>query len=244
MDPTLFMMAAFGLFFAGVIKGASGLGYSSCALPFLAAAIDVKTAIVLVVIPAMVSNLALIWTAGHCREMLGRFWPFYLATLPGIVLGIHGLSTFDARTTEIVLGLLISGYALYSIVRPPVAMPVQYQGPVQMPAGLLNGFLTGLTGSQVLPLLPYMLSLQLDPARMVQAVNLSVTLASAFMAVGLLTAGLMTLPTLGFSVLAILPAIAGIYLGSLVRGQIPSAHFKTLVLVVLGCIGLALMLRP
>ncbi len=59
------IIAGVGLFVAGVVKGASGLGYSSCALPFLTAAVGLKTAIVLVVIPAMVSNIAVTWSAGH-----------------------------------------------------------------------------------------------------------------------------------------------------------------------------------
>jgi len=243
MDPFLFVLAAFGLLFAGVLKGATGLGYSSCALPFLAAAVGLKTAIALVVIPAMTSNLALLWSTGHFRETVERFWPFYLATLPGIALGLFALGHFDARHAELVLGVLIIVYSVYSIARPAVVMPVGMQRTIQSPAGLLNGFFTGLTGSQVMPLLPYMLSLGLERARLVQATNISVTLASGCMAIGLLSAGLMSLPGLGASVLAIIPAMAGVMIGTRMRDLIPAGQFKTVVLAVLGLLGLALILR-
>ena len=112
-----------------------------------------------------------------------------------------------------------------------------------MPAGLLNGFFTGLTGSQVLPLLPYMLSLQLTASQMVQAVNLSVIVASGFMAVALYSSGLMTLPGAGLSIAAIVPAMAGIYLGVRIREQLPLAHYRTIVLVILALLGVGLIVR-
>lgn len=243
VDGGFLIIATLGLFVAGVVKGASGLGYSSCALPFLAAAVGLKAAIVLVVIPAMVSNIAVTWSAGHFRESISRFWPFYLATLPGIWLGIESLSSVDQRFAEIVLGVIIVVYALIAVTQPPVYMPNGWERPVQMPAGLLNGFLTGLTGSQVLPLLPYMLSLHLTRAQMVQAVNISVIVASGFMALALFGAGLMTLPDAGLSIAAVIPAMIGTYLGVQIREQIPMTHYRTIVLVILALLGLGLVFR-
>jgi uncharacterized membrane protein YfcA len=243
VDAGFLVLAAVGLFVAGVVKGASGLGYSSCALPFLAAAVGLKTAIVLVVIPAMVSNIAVTWTAGHFMETVRRFWPFYVATLPGIWIGIQSLAVVDQRSAEIVLGLLIATYAVIALARPPVSMPATYERPLQWPAGLMNGYFTGLTGSQVLPLLPYMMALKLDAARMVQAVNLSVIVASAFMAIALMSSGLMTLPGAGMSIAAIVPAMAGIAVGVRIRKQLPLAHYRTVVLVILGLLGVGLVLR-
>ncbi|HUS95146.1 MAG TPA: sulfite exporter TauE/SafE family protein [Hyphomicrobiaceae bacterium] len=236
-------IALFGLFFAGIIKGASGLGYSSCALPFLAASVGLKSAIVLVVIPAVVSNIAVMWTAGHFKETVARFWPFYAASLPGIVVGIMLLGWIDQRIAEVVLGVLIVAYAVIAVTRPPFFLPERLQRPLQVPAGLLNGLFTGLTGSQVLPLLPYMLALRLDPDRMVQAVNIAVTLAAGFMAIGLLTAGMMTLPGLGFSIAATIPAMAGILIGTRLRRLILAAQFRIIVLIVLGVLGLILIIR-
>jgi hypothetical protein len=50
MNETLLFSRSWPIF-AGIIKGATGIGYSSCALPFLAAALDAKTAIVLLRLP-------------------------------------------------------------------------------------------------------------------------------------------------------------------------------------------------
>lgn len=76
-----------------------------------------------------------------------------------------------------------------------------------------------------------------------QATNIAVTLASVCIAIGLLSVGLISLPSLGPFVLAIVPAMAGVMIGTRLRGLIPTGQFKTVVLAVLGLLGLALILR-
>src|SRR5208282_6008735 len=59
-------------------------------------------------------------------------------------------------------------------------------------------------------LMPYMLALNLEPALFVQAVNIAVVVASAFLGIGLWIAGLMSAPDFSLSVLAIAPALLGV----------------------------------
>ncbi len=242
MELSVIALAALGLLLAGIVKGATGLGYSSCALPFLVAAFGLKTAIVLVVVPAMASNLAVMWSAGHFRETVERFTYFYISTIPGVCTGIFALTYVEQRSAEILLGLLIVSYSFYSAFRPPLFLAERFQQPLQIPAGFLNGFFTGLTGSQVLPLLPYMLSLKLDPNRFVQAVNLSVMLSAGIMVIMLLISGIMSGAGLGYSILCIVPALLGISIGTRVRRLIPSAYFRIVVLIMLAIIGLFLVI--
>ena len=97
MDWTYLALAALGLFLAGVVKGTTGIGYSSCALPFLVSALGLKAAIVTVVVPAMLSNVMVMSNTGHLRETLLRFWPLYVATPPGIAVGLMLLVWIDQR---------------------------------------------------------------------------------------------------------------------------------------------------
>lgn len=244
MDAWLFEMAIFGLFFTGVIKGATGLGYSSCALPFLAAALGLKAAIVLLVIPAMASNVLLALQAGRLKETVSRFWPLYLATLPGIGVGIVLLGWVDQAVATRVLGVLIVLYALMTLLRPSFSLPQSLERPFQIPVGLVNGLLTGLTGSQVMPLMPYMLSVRMEADQLVQAVNIAVITASVFLAVGLLSSGLMSPPSLALSAAAVVPALLGVEIGNKIRRYIPKEALRILILAVLALIGVGLTLKP
>ncbi len=243
MDVNLIVVAVSGLFFAGIIKGATGIGYSSCALPFLVASLGLKDAIVLVVAPAIASNVAVLFTTGSLRQSLRKFWPLYLATLPGILCGVFLLAWADKRVPTQVLGVIICAYAVLALFRPSLSLSGKMARAAQVPVGFSNGVLTGFTGSQVMPLMPYMLALNLEPALFVQAVNIAVVIASIFLGLGLWMAGLMAAPDFGLSVLAIAPALLGVQLGSWARCHLPASQFKSIVLAVLLLIGFSLALR-
>ena len=243
-DGTQFALAALGFFLAGVLKGATGLGYSSCALPFLVSALGLKTAIAMLVIPAMLSNVLLLFNTGHFGETLRRFWPLYAAMLPGIVAGTTLLVWIDQRIATRVLGVLTVVYAVFALARPTLGLAKGRARALRVPVGLLNGIFTGLTGSQMMPLLPYMLALGLDTNRFVQANNIAVTLASAFLATALLASGLMTWPILGLSIAAVVPALVGVDLGTRARRLIPASSFRIIVIVLLLVMGLVLAARP
>ena len=243
VDVNLIVVAVSGLFFAGIIKGATGIGYSSCALPFLVASLGLKEAIVLIVAPAMASNIAVLFTTGSLERSVRQFWRLYLATLPGILGGIFLLMWADRRIPTQVLGVIVCAYAIQALLRPSFSLSPKIAGAVQVPVGFLNGLLTGFTGSQVLPLMPYMLALNLEPTLFVQAVNVAVVIASVFLAFGLWTAGLMSAPDMGLSILAIAPALSGVHLGNWARRHIPASQFKSIVLAVLLLIGFSLTIR-
>jgi len=243
MEWSLLAFAVVGLFLAGIVKGATGLGYSSCALPFLVSAIGLKPAMALVVVPAMATNVTVACTAGHFFETSRRFASLYLAMLPGIAVGVYLLVWVNQAVAVQLLGVIIIAYVLLTVFRPQMSLPQALEGVLKVPTGFANGVLTGLTGSQVMPLFPYMMSLNLDPGRMVQAINLAVLLASLLLAIGLLAAGIMTAQLLGVSVLALAPALAGCQLGTMARRYIPVDKFKSVVLFVLLVTGALLVLR-
>jgi uncharacterized membrane protein YfcA len=243
MDLNLLTLAILGLFFAGIIKGATGIGYSSCALPFLVAALGLKPAIVLVVVPAMASNLAVLVTAGALDKAIKRFWPLYLAILPGTFAGVALLILADSRIPAQILGIIIAAYVIQAWLRPSFVLKPKIAQAALVPVGLLNGLLTGITGSQVIPLMPYMMALRLEMDLFVQAVNIAVVIASLCLGFGLWVTGTAALPELGLSVLAAAPALAGVQLGAWARRHIPVAHFRSLVLAVLLMMGVSLFIR-
>ncbi|MFZ1106763.1 MAG: sulfite exporter TauE/SafE family protein [Rhodomicrobium sp.] len=243
MDVSLVVVAVSGLFFAGVIKGATGIGYSSCALPFLVVSLGLKEAIVLVVAPAIASNVSVLFTTGRVGRSLKQFWPFYLATLPGIFCGVLLLTAADKRVPTQILGVVICAYAILALLRPSLALTPAAARRLRAPAGFLNGLLTGFTGSQVMPLMPYMLALHLEPALLVQAVNVAVVIATVFLGAGLWIMGEMSAPDLSLSILAAAPALLGVQLGNWARRHIPAPRFKSIVLAVLLTIGMSLTLR-
>ena len=243
MDWTAVAFAALGLFVAGIVKGATGLGYSSCALPFLVMAVGLKPAMAIVIAPALATNVSLSLTIGNLRETVGRFKWLYLTMLPGIVLGVWLLAWIRVELAVQILGSVIIGYVALALARPALAIPARLEALLQVPTGFLNGVVTGLTGAQVMPLFPYIMALHLDPQVTVQAVNLAVTIATTVLAVGLLQTGIMTPELLALSVAAIVPALVGVELGNRARALIPADKFRRVVLLALSLVGGLLLMR-
>jgi uncharacterized protein len=243
MTISEFAIVVFGLTIAGVIKGATGLGYASCALPFLVMVLGLKPAMGLVMLPAMATNVSLAFATGHVRETVYRFRWLYLSMLPGIGVGIWLLTWINQHSAVQFLGLVILGYVIVALARPSMRIPQRLQQPLQWPTGFLNGVVTGLTGAQVMPLFPYVMALHLEPARTVQTINLAVMIASTILVVGLVGAGLVTPALMALSLLAIVPALFGVELGNRARQRIPADAFRRVVLFTLFLVGLLLLLR-
>lgn len=243
MDWTSLAIAAIGLFAAGIVKGATGLGYASCALPFLVLSVGLKPAMAIVIAPALATNISLSLSLGNLRDTTARFKWLYLTMLPGIALGVWLLVWVPVKLAVQLLGAIIIGYVALALARPALAIPPRLETPLQWPTGFLNGVVTGLTGAQVMPLFPYIMALHLSPDATVQAVNIAVLIATTVLAVGLLQTGIMTPGLLALSIAALLPALAGVELGNRARDRIPAAQFRRIVLLTLALVGALLLTR-
>ncbi len=178
------VLAALALLAAGIVKGITGIGYSTTALPLLALTVGLKTGMPLVLLPSITSNLLVMRRAGGFGDMARRFWPLYAALLPGLALGLWVLPRIDDLKAAGLLGGVLATYAGFMLARGPWMMSEAMARLVKVPVGFLTGLFNGMTGSQVMPLVPYFLSVPLTPAQFVQASNISFTLSSLVMLAG------------------------------------------------------------
>lgn len=243
LTPAGIGVALCGLLLAGVIKGATGLGYASCALPFLVYAVGLRTAISLVLLPAMATNIAVALGNGHLIATCRMFAPLYIAILPGIAGGLWLLHWVDVDLATALLGALIISYSGFSLASPRKVLPLRAARWLQVPVGLSNGVLTGLTGSQVMPMVPYFLAHDLDSRQIVQAINLGVLLASGVLLGGLAVSGLASRELVIASVLAIVPALAGVQMGQAISRHIRQDALRRAILLVLAVAGAGLIVR-
>jgi uncharacterized membrane protein YfcA len=242
-DAIEFVIIISAFFFAAFVKGTTGLGFSTTALPFLVLALGLKETLPLLIIPSVTSNIIVMRDAGGFRPALRQFWPLFLAALPGLVLGLFLLAWLDPVISAGILGLVLIGYCLIALAQPELRLRAKLVTPLQVPVGLINGVFNGLTGSQVMPALPYLMSLHLPADRFVQTINILFTSSSLVMAVGLTKLGLMTPATLVISVIGLVPVFVGVRLGGRLRRWLSPDHFRVSVLAVLLVLGISMAVR-
>lgn len=229
--------------FAATAKGVTGLGFSTTCLPFLVATVGLKATLPLLIIPSISSNLMVMVGAGQFVPTVRRFWPMLLATVPGMILGLGLLASVDGALAGAVLGVVLIAYCAFALAKPDMRLRAGLERPLAPVSGFLTGTINGLTGSQVMPALPFMMALNLERNIFVQAINCSFTMSSLIMAAGLVGLGLMTLDAVIISTIGIVFAAAGIRMGERVRHRLSPEHFRIGVLGMLMLMGLALVAK-
>ena len=177
--------------------------------------------------------------ASEFKITLKQFWPLYIAQVPGVFLGLLLLIWLAPYISTAILGIALIIYCWFALANPEFLLPNRLRNRLAFPTGFLTGFVNGFTGSQVMPLLPYMLSLGLSPSHFVQAINCSFTLSSVLMALGLLRLELITLEIALISIMGIIPVYIGTKIGGKTREHLNSAVFRKLVLIsliLMGCV--------
>ncbi|MGI9609331.1 MAG: sulfite exporter TauE/SafE family protein [Acidimicrobiia bacterium] len=244
MEPQQILVVAGAYFLAGFVKGLAGLGFSTTALPFLVLALGLKAALPLVIIPSIASNLMVMRSAGEFRRTFRRFWLLYVAAVPGLLIGLRLLSVLDPRNSTAVLGTVLILYCGLALAQPNLRLPMRLAWPWSGPVGFVTGIVNGLTGSQVIPVLPFLLSLHLETNRFLQATNSFFTMSSLVMGVGLTTLGLMTPNAVAASLAGLVPVWLGIRAGAAARRSLSPQGFRTGVLLVLALLGASLLFSP
>lgn len=228
---------------ASGIKGLTGIGFSTSCLPIMALRLDLKIAIPLVIVPSIVSNLVVMLQAGRFREAVSRFWPLYLASIPGLVIGLTILVKIDADLAKAILGLVLIAYALWALVNRTFSLSLGWERLLKVPAGFCTGLVNGLTGSQVMPVLPYLLSLNLDKKAFVQSINISFTFSSLVMLAGMNRLGHLPLNSILIALGGLLPVLLTVPLAGRLQGRLTGALHRTLVLSFLLAMGVVLLLK-
>ncbi|MGB0683303.1 MAG: sulfite exporter TauE/SafE family protein [Magnetovibrionaceae bacterium] len=238
------ILAAF--FVAGFIKGASGLGFSTSCMPLLTFLVGLKGALGLIILPSLASNLMVMRDAGGFQTAVKRFWPLYLSLLPGLALGLFLLGAVDQIWAGAALGIVLIGYGLFTLSRGQEVRlrPGLESSKWMLPTGITTGFVNGLTGSQVMPMMPYLLALGLQPGLFVQAINISFTFSTLVMVAGLAKLDILSVSSGVIGLMGLLPVFVGVKFGGIVRRRLNDKTFRKLVLMVLIALGIGLLTKP
>jgi uncharacterized membrane protein YfcA len=206
---------------SGLVHGALGLGFPLLATPALATMMDVRSAILVTLLPTMAVNLASI--AGN-RGGIARarsYGPMLVFVLLGSIMGTAALAAFDPSPFRLLLAALILLY-LRGGLRVSRSRLQQHRLSFMALFGLLAGLAAGTTNVMVAVLLIYFLSLQTPRLVMVPTLNACFLAGKASQVIVLSLAGYVT----GHLLLVTTPlALAAV--GALLVGQRLHSRFRS-----------------
>lgn len=229
---------------AGIVKGVTGMGLPTVAMGVLGATMSPLAAAAMLVIPSFVTNVWQMVAGKGTLRLMRRLWAMMLCIVIGTLLGTRLLVTVDPVLSGRALGLALIAYAAYAFLLPTMSVPQRFESWLSPLIGMVTGLLTGVTGVFTLPAVPYVQSLGLQKDELVQALGLSFTVSTIALAGGLFANNAFRPDQLGLSLLAVIPALAGMWLGSIIRRKISPQTFRLCFLAFLIILGLELALRP
>jgi len=229
---------------AGLVHGALGLGFPILATPLIALVTDMRTAIILILLPCVAAVIASLVKGQGLRAVLAEFWPMPIYMFVGAAIGTRMFIAYPEAPFSLLLALLVIIYLnLDHIGKTEWPLIRKYRHGSGVVFGVIAGVFEGSTNAAAPPLVIYYLALALSPTAMVQALNICFITGKTTQFATMATTGgveltqwLMTLPLV---VIATGTVLAGIR----IRSRIDAMTYRRWLKKALFLIALLLLLQ-
>ncbi len=226
-DSWFIVAAVTGTFLlAGFVKGVIGLGLPTLAMGLLGIAMPPAQAASLLVMPSLITNFWQLAAGPSLLALVRRLWAMMAGVCIGTWLGVGFLTGANAGRTGVALGAVVLLYGCLGIAAVRFRVPPRAERWLSPIVGVTTGFLTGATGIFVLPAVPYIQALGLEKEELIQALALSPTVSTLALGFSLAGAGVLGLSLAAASLVALVPALVGMYIGQWLRLRVSEEAFR------------------
>lgn len=237
-----FVITVFAL--AGMIKGTIGLGLPAVSMGLLTMVISPFQAATLLIIPSMVTNFWQLFAEGRVLQLIRRFWLLLIGIIVGSIWSVFPTLGHSDFNSEALLGGMLALYGLYGLFAKSMPNLSKYENWLSPIMGYLGGALTVATGVVVIPVVPYLQTLNLQRDDLVQSLGLAFTTSTICLAVFLHQNPVENMPIdYVMSMIALIPALVGMWLGTKIRYRISEQKFRKVFFFGLIALGSYMILR-
>jgi uncharacterized protein len=237
------LWALLAVFAAGTVKGTAGLGFPTLATPLLSLTVDVKTAVVLLILPNIVMDGIQFSRRGAPRETIRRLMPLLVTGAIGTIVGTRALVVLPTRTVLLLLGGFVIAFVGLNATRFSPRLPAAWEpwaGPV---AGFVAGVVGGVTNVPGTPLAMYCYALGMSKAEFLSSTAFTFLVYKLVQIAAVAWYGLLTSALAATSVALTGIALAGFVGGLWIQNRLDQRAFNQAVLALLGALGLWLVVR-
>ena len=234
-DVVVFVAAIFLL--AGCVKGLIGFGLPTVSIAIIATFLGLIEAMTLMLLPSLITNLWQGLVGGHLTRLIRRCWSMFILGAVFTWFTSSLLSTWNPASFTVILGIVVTFYGLSSLCSFKLSSPGSGESWISPFVGMVSGGITGLTGVFVVPAIGYLQSLRMEKDELIQAMGLWFTIATLSLAFSLKDHGLFADDLGWISLMAVLPALLGMWVGRILRPKLSESAFRRLFFVGLTLLG-------
>jgi len=163
---------------SGFIHGVIGLGFPIVAMPLLTLVLDLKTALLVTVVPTFALTVINSFRGGRLRESIGRFWYLPLCLAVGSYFGTRLLIVAPGEPFLAVLALMLLVYLnLERLGAAQSALVRAHPVPFAVAFGVAAGAFEAMVNVAGPVLLVFFMLAGIAPRSLVQAFNFSFILS-------------------------------------------------------------------
>lgn len=243
-EPSLIFFASTVLLLAGAVKGFFGLGMPTVAIAFLTFQLDARSAVALVLVPMLFSNIWQFWRGPDRVHCVKSHWRFAVVLIVFVALSVWMSQTAPDQALRAVLGFLILVFCLFSWRDRVPAIPPHRRTIFEAGSAMIAGLVGGLTAAWAPPLAIYLTGLRLERDAFVQALGFLIAAGSISLFAAYPAVGHVSVQDVALSSFLLLPALIGFTLGERLRAKSDPRNFKSIFLIAFAALGVHLLLAP
>lgn len=242
-EYALFAFAALVFAGAGIVKGTLGVGMPLFAVPLLVLVLPAPTAISLLAVPVLCSNL---WQAARAAEPVRQFTRFRwlsLALLVSTVLSVRLALALPLDLLNLLVALSVICAVILMLYRPDKAIPRSKETPLGILVGVLAGAMGGLSSLTGPFIITYLLALRLPREEFVGSISLIYLFGVIPLYASLAYHGRLGWAEAAVSLLAVVPMAMGMSLGRRLRTRLSEVAFRRILLAFLASVAVLLIAK-
>src|SRR5262245_10217268 len=242
ISPALLAWIACVILVAGLLQGALGFGFPFVATPLIALSTDMRTAIIVALLPTLATIGVALFSSGPLGPTLARFWAMPLYAVLGSAIGTWVFVSAPDAPYTLVLALLTLFYLnLDRLGRTDWPLVRQHERAFAPLSGFAAGLFEGTANVAAPPLIIFYLALGLAPVMLVQALNICFLVGKTTQLTVLSTRGGVTLSEWVATLPFIVVGVTGSLIGVRIRNRIDAVTFRLWVKRALLAIALVLI---
>ena len=228
---------------AAFIKGAIGFGFPALGTPLLNLVVDVKAAVVVLILPNIVMDGLQFARRGTPLSTVRRFGVLLISGAAGVVLGTHVLTLLSPRAATLILGASVLCFVALNATGLSPRVPTHWEPWLSPPAGFVAGVIGGVTNAPATPLVLYFQAIGLSKHDFVSSVAFTFFFYKLVQLGAVTWYGLLPWSLLAPSLALTAVGLIGFAVGLRVQDRLDQQSFNRAVLGFLALLGAWLLVR-
>lgn len=242
-DPSVLALAVLAFALGGLVKGILGVGLPLVVVPLLSLVAPSPTAIALVSVPVVFSNVLQVWQAAPGSRQIKRFWPLTFCLVVATVVTVPMTLALSPKALNAMLAVAVLLAVAAMTFNPTITISPERERLVSAGIGLLSGLLGGVSSLTGPVIITYLSSLRLSREQFVGTISVIYLFAMLPLYLAMAAVGRLGVSELGLSLVACLPMFAGMAVGKRLRYRLSEAVFRKLLLGFLVLVAIGLLLK-